>query len=220
MIVGVILAAGLGSRFGGDKLLHPLPNQKSALNNAQADTQTHLAMGLQSALNLAPYVDEVVCVVRPEDKVLTELFTQHGFKACVSEDYQKGLSASFMAGVKASDQASMWWIALGDMPFIQETSYHAIQQQALLQAQKPESDQKIVRPYSITAASPKPGHPVVFPKRLKAQLLNLKGDEGAKAILKSERDEVQQVLLKDKGIHLDIDELSDLKDLCSHRPVN
>ena len=215
MIVGVILAAGLGSRFGGDKLLHPLPNQKRALNNAQAEkqvnTQTHLAMGLQSALNLAPYVDEVMCVVRPEDKVLAELFTEHGFKVCVSEDYQKGLSASFMAGVKASDQASMWWIALGDMPFVQQASYHAIQQQALLQAQKPESEQKIIRPYSITSASPKPGHPVVFPKRLKAQLLNLTGDEGAKAILKSERDDVLQVLLKDKGIHLDVDELSDLK---------
>ncbi len=208
MIVGVLLAAGLGSRFGGDKLLHLLPNQK---RTTQANTDSELAMGLQSALNLAPYVDEVVCVVRPEDKTLASLFTQHGFKVCISVDYQKGLSASFMAGVQASEQASMWWIALGDMPFIKEASYRSIQKQVLLQADMPENEQKIIRPFSTTGTSLKPGHPVIFPKRLKKQLLNLTGDEGAKAILKQEREDVLQVLLEDNGIHLDVDEIADLK---------
>jgi len=207
VIVGIVLAAGLGSRFGGNKLLHLIPNQK---RTAQANTDSEIAMGLQSALNLAPFVDEVVCVVRPEDKALANLFTQHGFKVCISVDYQKGLSASFMAGVQGSLEANMWWIALGDMPFIKDSSYQSIYQQVLLQSDKPESEQKIIRPFSTKETSLKPGHPVVFPKRLKSQLLNLTGDEGAKAILKRERNDVLQVLLEDKGIHLDVDEISDL----------
>jgi molybdenum cofactor cytidylyltransferase len=206
VIVGVLLAAGLGSRFGGDKLLH-------AISTEYCQQSTPLAimpMGLVSALNLALYVDEVICVVRPEDKVLASLFEQYSFKVCVSEHYWQGLSASLMAGVEASIDADAWWIALGDMPFINAASYQAIHEQVTLQKELPEAQQKIVRPYTLSQSGRKPGHPVVFPKRLKDSLLNLSGDEGAKVILKKERENLIEVQLNDNGIHLDVDEKKDL----------
>ena len=205
MIVGVVLAAGLGSRFGGDKLLHSLhiPSANEAV-----------AMGLQSALNLQPYVDEVICVVRPDDSELIALFLQQGFQVCPSENYLDGLSASLMAGIRASSAADMWWLALGDMPFITAPSYLAIQQEISQQLQKPEQVRQIVQASSQDSTGAiKSGHPVIFPQRIKAALLELSGDEGARSLVKKEGRQVQQVLLNDAGIHWDVDKLVDLKAL-------
>ena len=205
MIVGIVLAAGQGSRFGGDKLLHPV--QVPSANEP-------VAMGLQSALNLQPYVDEVICVVRPDDSELIKLFLQQGFKVCPSENYLDGLSASLMAGIRASAGADMWWLALGDMPFITAPSYLAIQQEISQQLQKPEQARQIVQACSQDSTGAiKSGHPVIFPQRLKAALLELSGDEGARSLVKKEGRQVQRLLLSDTGIHWDVDKLVDLKAL-------
>jgi len=205
VIVGVVLAAGLGSRFGGDKLLHPvhIPSAKEPV-----------AMGLQSALNLQSYVDEVICVVRPDDSELIALFLQQGFKVCPSENHLDGLSASLMAGIRASAEADMWWLALGDMPFITAPSYLAIQQEIVHQLQQPEQTRQIVQACSQDSTGAiKSGHPVIFPQRLKEALLELSGDEGARSLVKKEGRQIKQVLLNDAGIHWDVDKLVDLKAL-------
>ena len=205
MIAGIVLAAGLGSRFGGDKLLHPLHIPSANFP---------VAMGLQSALNLQPYVDEVICVVRPDDSELIKLFLQQGFKVCPSENYLDGLSASLMAGIRASSVADMWWLALADMPFIAAPSYLAIQQEIAHQLQRPEQTRQIVQACSQDSTGAiKSGHPVIFPQRLKGALLALSGDEGARSVVKKEARQVQQVLLNDPGIHWDVDKITDLKAL-------
>ena len=203
MIVGIVLAAGQGSRFGGDKLLHPV----------QTSTTNHcVAMGLQSALNLQPYVDEVICVVRPEDRELIALFSQQGFKICLCENYLDGLSASLMSGIRASSMADMWWLALGDMPFITVPSYVTVQQEVAHQLQQPLQARQIIQVCSQGSTGDiKAGHPVIFPQRLKDSLLELSGDEGARSLVKKEGRQVKRLLLSDAGIHWDVDKLSDLK---------
>jgi len=205
VIVGVVLAAGLGSRFGGDKLLHPvhIPSANEPV-----------AMGLQSALNLQPYVDEVICVVRPDDRELSALFLQQGFKVCPCENYLDGLSESLVAGIRASSAADMWWLALGDMPFITAPSYLVIQQEIAHQLQQPEQIRQVVQACSQDSTGAiKSGHPVIFPQRLKDALLALSGDEGARSLVKKEARQVQRILLRDAGIHWDVDNLTDLKAL-------
>ncbi len=55
-IVGVLLAAGSATRFGGDKLLAPLVDGAP--------------IGVAALRNLGPAVDVVLAVVRPGDNAL------------------------------------------------------------------------------------------------------------------------------------------------------
>ena len=52
-ICAILLAAGSGSRFGGDKLLHPLADGTP--------------IGVQAARNLLAAAPDVIAVVRPGD---------------------------------------------------------------------------------------------------------------------------------------------------------
>ncbi len=192
MIAGIVLAAGKGTRFGGDKMLHPVRSQSGET----------LPMGLHSALNLKPWVDEVICVVRAQDTALIALYEQHGFKIHVSEYFELGLSASLVAGVQASGEASMYVLALGDMPFINVKTYGSIRA-AIDESNK----DKIIQPKFKN----KPGHPMVFPKRLKRELLSLQGDVGARSIVKNELENLITVEVNDPGIYWDLDTQAAIK---------
>ena len=63
-IVGVLLAAGAGRRFGGDKLAHPLADGRP--------------MALVAAANLHAACDRVVVVLRAADHPLAPSFTAMG----------------------------------------------------------------------------------------------------------------------------------------------
>ena len=55
-VTGILLAAGDGRRFGGQKLLHPLPSGEP--------------VGVAAARNLIAAVPDAVAVVRPGDREL------------------------------------------------------------------------------------------------------------------------------------------------------
>ena len=192
MIAGIVLAAGKGTRFGGDKMLHPVQSHNGDM----------LPMGLLSALNLKPWVDQVICVVRAQDTALITLYEQHGFKTHISENFESGLSASLVAGIQASAVASMYVLALGDMPFINVKTYESIRG-AIDKSNK----DKIIQPKFDN----KPGHPMVFPKRLKPELLSLQGDVGARSIVKKEVGSLISVEVNDQGIHWDLDTQAAIK---------
>ena len=81
-VVGVLLAAGTGSRFGGDKLL------------AKLDDGRPLATAALDGLSAG--VDEVIAVVRPGDAALHSLFDRSGalvFKPLRSTERRAGQGA-------------------------------------------------------------------------------------------------------------------------------
>ena len=55
------------------------------------------------------------------------------------------------------------------------------------------------------------GHPVAFAVKYKEELFNLRGDEGARAIIKRYQTEVELLERDDPGILADIDTLDDLQ---------
>ena len=63
-VVGILLAAGRGERFGGDKLLSVLPGGE--------------CIGAASARHLLAALPDVVAVVRPDDAALAAALGANG----------------------------------------------------------------------------------------------------------------------------------------------
>jgi molybdenum cofactor cytidylyltransferase len=179
-IVGILLAAGQGRRFGGDKCLALLPDGTP--------------MGLRSAQNLSQVVDSLVCVVRPDDLTLKTILNNHGFHTVDCPDAALGMSASLKAGVMATAKAQGWVIALADMPLIQPDTHQLLVNE--LREQR-----GIVRPSYDGQA----GHPVLFSQQYHNELLALSGDSGAKAVLKRHKAQLRMVAVDDAGVLQDFD---------------
>lgn len=97
-------------------------------------------------------------------------------------------------------QPSAYVIALADMPFIQQQTIAAI-------AQKLSEGAEIV----IPVYQGQRGHPVGFSAKFTDELLALKGDEGARTIIKKHAEKVLLLECEDAGILRDIDTPEDLK---------
>jgi molybdenum cofactor cytidylyltransferase len=182
-IVGVLLAAGSATRFGGDKLLAPLADGTS--------------IGVAALRNLAPAVDVVLAVVRPCDDALAAALDAGGARVTVCPQAAEGMGASLAWGVRAAPLAAGWLIALADMPWIQTATIARIAD--ALRAGAP-----IVAPSWRDSR----GHPVGLASRFFGELSALSGDEGAKAILR--RHNTTLVATDDAGVLRDIDTPQDL----------
>jgi molybdenum cofactor cytidylyltransferase len=221
-ITAIVLAAGLGSRFGGDKLLTPIQ-----LNSADQA----LPLGVVSALNIKPHVDNVICVVRPNDLTLKQQFASHGFSTVDNFDYKQGLSSSIITGVKACNDNSHYLICLADMPYILSPTYSAIIKsfkanldtqlnkglgkkliEPLNENTNTNTKSGIFRPVLLAGnniGKDKAGHPVLFNKKYRQALLQITGDNGAQALIKKYG--VTTIQLTDQGIIQDIDRSEDIK---------
>src|SRR5574337_1749128 len=95
-LAGILLAAGQGTRFGGDKLLATLPDGE-ALALAAA---RHLREGLgPDALLLA--------VLRPEQVELAGLLSTAGYQPVVRAEARAGMGRSIaLAGARSEEHTS------------------------------------------------------------------------------------------------------------------
>jgi molybdenum cofactor cytidylyltransferase len=185
-VVGILLAAGSASRFGGGKLLATLSDGN--------------AIGTVSLRNLRSALDDVRVVVRAGDSALRALFEQDSATVIECADAQLGMSRSLVAGVRAADRADGWVIALADMPFVRPATVRAI-------AEALRAGAAIVAPAYRGAR----GNPVGFAARFKEDLLGVSGDQGARAVLRRHAAEVEVIECDDPGILRDIDTPDDLK---------
>jgi len=190
-IVGILLAAGSGSRFGSDKLLHPLADG------------TPLA--LAAARRLRPACDRVLVVVRPGSDALAGLLAAEGFERVVSPASIRGMGHSLAAGVSAAADAGGWIIALADMPFIAPASYDCV-------ATALRGGGSIV----IPEYHGRRGHPVGFAGQWGEPLARLTGDEGARRIVAACPEAVMRCEVDDPGIVRDVDHMADLMDRPPH----
>ena len=184
-IQGILLAAGQGSRFGGDKLLHRLPGGE--------------VMALASARHLASALPAVLAVVRPEHSALRALLEEAGIPVIIAPDAERGMGHSLAAGVAASAQASGWVIALADMPYVQRSTIAAIADGLL-------AGHEIVAP----AYHGRRGNPVGISAKHREALLALEGDAGARHLLQARRELVHLIEVGDPGVIHDIDTPQDL----------
>lgn len=185
-IVGILLAAGAGSRFGADKLLHPLPGG--------------VPLVLAAARNLVEALPASIAVVRPGASKLARRLSECGLKVVVNPRPGEGMGASIARGVSAAAGARGWVIALGDMPWIQSGTVARV-------AEALRGGASVATP----AYRGRPGHPVGFSWRHYSALSRLTGAGGARRVVEAESAGKVVLEVDDPGVLLDIDRRRDLK---------
>ena len=185
MIVGILLAAGRGTRFGSHKLLHRLPDGTP--------------MALAALRNLALSVNSVIVVVRPDDSALIQLLSQQPARILPCPNAALGMGASLACGVRAAPKTNAWLIALADMPYVPPAAIAALTAQ--LQAGAP-----LVAP----TYQGQRGHPVGFSRAFYPALAALTGDRGARHLLDQHAEQLHLIAVDEPGILRDIDTLEDL----------
>lgn len=193
-LFGVLLAAGLGRRFDAsgteNKLLQNLSDGRSVIQ--------HSAHALISALPNAL----VVVNQHQHGAALLAQCLPLGFVSvtCAHDQHHAdfGMANSIVQAILATpEDCSGWIIALADMPYVQPSTIRAIRD--ALQA----GAELVVPSYRGQR-----GNPVGFSARYRADLLALRGDQGARQLL---RDHPVQILdVADAGILRDIDLREDL----------
>lgn len=186
----LVLAAGRSSRFGSQKLLHPLNPSNSVLG----ETLTQLAI-----------LDASVAVVcSPDDPGVIDLGKVFGCESLVFPKVSPGLGDSIAFGVSKTSPKQGWLVCLADMPWIKAATYAKIVARARGSA---EQNSAIVAPQFHGQR----GHPVFFGVNYRNLLERLTGDTGAKSILENHSAAVNFYELDDPGILRDVDVPSDIR---------
>lgn len=186
-VLAAVLAAGASTRFGSAKQLAKFGNQT-------------LIEHVQTVL-LSSTVDGVVVVLGSD----VEAIRQHMFPevdVLVNENWNEGIAASIrlVADFADSHKASHLLLLVCDQPFVSSCLVDKIVAISMF-----ETDKIIACRYGDTF-----GVPALFPRQFFSSLVALKGDTGAKSIIK----QTAEVELVDfpEGL-VDIDSQADIRSL-------
>jgi molybdenum cofactor cytidylyltransferase len=111
-------------------------------------------------------------------------------------DPAQGMAASLVAGVAMVPKGAAVLLMLADLPEV------TAQDLACVLGMAQDHPNRILRG---AAADGTPGHPVLFPADLRAELLALTGDEGARSVLQRHKHWVLRVPLPDRHAVTDLD---------------
>lgn len=192
-IVGILLAGGVGARFGGAKLLAPLPVASHGVGEGTP-------IGAASCMHLMAALNDVVAVIRPRDPMLSAALRNTGARVVECEHARDGMGASLACGVAAAPDADGWIVALADMPWIAPATIIRVVEALAGGAE-------IVAP----SFHGERGHPVGFTKSYGPLLAALTGDEGARAVIAARQWALQMVAVDDPGVVRDVDLREDLQ---------
>jgi molybdenum cofactor cytidylyltransferase len=163
VIAGIVLAAGLSRRMGRAKLLLPIGGRPVI----RLTVETVLAGG----------VDPVLVVTGSEREALAEVLAGLPVTLVANLEPEAGQASSIRVGVKALPSgAEAALIALGDQPFLPLEVIPGLRA-AFRRTGKP-----VVAP----RYQGERGNPVLFGQAVFAELLEVSGDQGARAVV--ERD--------------------------------
>jgi len=190
-IVGILLAAGRGVRFGGTKLLAPL---------ATGDASQGATVGEAACRRLVAACPDVVAVVRPDGGPLAAALRDAGARVVECARADDGMGASLACGVTAAADAAGWVVALADMPWIAPATIANVV--------------AALRNGAVVAAPfyrGERGHPVGFGKACGPALAELTGDEGARRVLAALGERLVRIDVDDAGVVRDVDTPADLR---------
>jgi len=198
MVSAVVLAAGMSTRMGQNKLL---------LNFREKPLIVHAVDTL-----LASDIDEVIVVLGHEtERMRDQLERSIGLankaapekpvRLVQNPDYQNGLSTSVRTGVEAvSGQANGIMIYLADQPLLEPEDVNRIV--AGFAAAK-EVNKSIVVPFFRGER----GNPVILDASLRDSILGIVGDVGCKGVIKRYPEKVYAIEMENDHVVRDMDDV-------------
>lgn len=184
----VVLAAGSGSRFSGDrhKLVQPLADATVLGLTIRHAIESRLPVVVVTTAALA--AEAARWVAQRDIVLLPEVGTAGGGTL--------GMGWSIATGVTSRPHASGWLVLPGDMPLVSPASLRAV------------AAAVDTHPIAFAQYRGRRGHPVGFAAELYSDLARLTGDEGARRLVA--RFPSIGVEVDDPGVLQDVDTRADL----------
>jgi len=197
-VSAVILAAGMSTRFPGNKMVYKVSINGEAVPLIRYLVRKFLMSGV---------VDDVVVVVGHEKEAIIDAVGDLDVKFVFNPDYRVGMSSSVKVGVASVMKYSdIVLIHPGDVFFIRRETITFLVNYALKLAGT------TLRFVVIPKYGVKGGHPLIVGKELLADVLNIREESrGLKGFLSNARKYIKYVDVDDVGVLADVDTLEDLK---------
>ena len=179
MITAILLAAGQSKRLRDENKLTKLFKGKPLIN--------HILFSL-----IKSKVNKIIIVLGFEHlKIKTKLLKSKKINIVINKNYKKGMSSSIKTGLKKIPKNSKGFlIVLGDMPNITKTTINKI----CLSITR--SDKEIILPKFKN----KTGNPIGFKHSKIKNIYKIKGDRGAKNIIKKNNKKIKFLNINSKSI--------------------
>ena len=188
MISAILLSAGQSKRMHSkNKLLKKY--KKNYLIN-------HILKSL-----IKSRVNRIIIVLGHENRKIKKIaLKSKKITFVVNSQYLKGISTSIKCGLKKISKKNIGFlIAHADMPLVSKTILNT-----LCSALKNKNKEIFVPVYKK-----KVGNPLAFKYSMIKSLKKIKGDRGAKKLIRSNKSKVKLVKVKSKSILIDFDQLKD-----------
>jgi len=177
MISAILLAAGQSKRMNGEnkliKKIQGVPLIKHSIINI-----------LESS------IDELIIVTGYQNKILEKIVDKNEkIKIVFNEQFESGMASSIRMGIKnLSDKTKAFFICLGDMPMVNKHIYNELIRHI-------DSGEIIIPTFKKQQ-----GNPILFSISMKDKIKNIKGDVGAKEIIKKNKDKILNLPINDLSI--------------------
>ena len=188
MISAILLAAGESKRMRGENKLTKLYRGKPLIQHSIKNI-------LESS------IDELIIILGYQNTSLQNFIEKNKkIKIVINKNYAIGMSSSIKLGIKnLSKMTDAFFICLADMPLIDKNIYDD-----LIKSKK--NNDIIVPIYKGQQ-----GNPILFSKLMIDEILNIKGDNGAKNILKKNIVKKQMLPVENEAVILDFDTQDNFK---------
>lgn len=187
----LILAAGTSSRLGEPKQL------------VKFKEKTLIQIAIENALEVS---SDVFVVLGEKAHLIIQEIIEYPISILVNENYKDGIGSSISYSMLSLRNFDKTLVMLCDQPLINSSHLKKI-------VEKSKQVNSIVCSYYKEDVAV----PVLFPKHFYSDLSQLKGDKGAKAIIKNN---IYESIFLDDSLAFDIDTKNDKKKLLEFLKLN
>ena len=188
MITAILLAAGQSKRMQSENKLLKKYKKNYLIN--------HILKSL-----IKSRVNRIIIVLGHENRKIKKIaLKSKKITFVVNSQYLKGISTSIKCGLKKISKKNIGFlIAHADMPLVSKTILNT-----LCSALKSKNKEIFVPVYKK-----KVGNPLAFKYSMIKSFRKIKGDRGAKKLIRLNKSKVQMLNVNSKSILIDFDQLKD-----------